>query len=1110
MNTTDGDLLRRYVRDHSEAAFEELTRRHLGLVYSAALRQVNHNTHLAEDVTQLVFTDLARKAARLLRHTSLTGWLYTSTRYAAASVRRTESRRSVREQEACAMQKLQLTEPQLDWTRISPLLDEAMHSLSEADREAVLLRHFEQRSYSEIGDHFGIGENAARMRVDRALDKLQAALARQGITSTALALAGVLSANAVGTFPATLISSISRNALATATGGIFAAFSSFFSSWIVKSAAVILMATIGLTIFKAAQPKPNLISKEVAVGGVFEEQKPTASILNAASTTNGGALVAVRVIEMSGQALHLKIVATDSGKPVPNVPMDMRVWANGKFNGAKHPVSDRFGNCLISYPPNVTRLEITTRIDDFADTQLLWTPQNGDLVPTNYLLRLDRPVAIGGHVVDADGNPVAGAKVGWNHEDDPGSVKLPQSHEFGWIEVSTDSNGRWRINRIAEDMLWRIYGSARETNHVDSKMIWPARNASDLKQLREQTFLFHLGRPITVHGVVVDDDDAPVVGANILVGGVAESGRRESISEMDGSFTVRGCKPGKQTITAEADGYAVTSMKAVLSDTSGPICLKLQRGKLLRLRVVDRNDLPLRKASVWLNTFENGSIEKNRPTIPQVEFEGKTDAEGRLVWSNAPDAELNFDVSAAKHTRVYGVKMRPDAEEHIVRLPDAVIVHGTVRDADTGDLIPKFRMITGWPEWNPMDNSTNAQWSRFSRDWLPFANGTYHHAFEEPLILGTKNPGYMLKFEADGYASFVTRSIGPDEGDVRLDVVLHRAAVVTATVYTPSGQLARNAEAGFVFPGARLSLVPGGFSNNFNRNGGSVVRTDKNGTFQLPADESISRIIVASPDGYAETTPAKLTEYPVIQLQSWGKLELTSYSGGKPAVGREYILEFENGSPETVSFDFTRSRFKTDGEGRVIIEKMPLGRHAVAPLYVSSTTPDNVTSWTPGQEKTFFEINPGTTTSVSLNSSDWTINASIRWPEGTHLKKGWNVLASLQSRIPWPANALTNEFARNAYLQSPEFLKLRKTLKYYPIEVKDAKTITIDHIAKGNYEIGVSVIDGPAIFTLNPGQSPPKVTCVLQGNLPVTVPKEPGNGVIDAGSVELHSVKQAK
>ena len=103
MNMTDGELLRCYARDRSESAFAELVTRHINLVHSAALRQVNGDAHLAEDVTQSVFATLARKAPGLLAHGSLTGWLYTSTRFVAATVRRTEQRRSNREQEAHAM-----------------------------------------------------------------------------------------------------------------------------------------------------------------------------------------------------------------------------------------------------------------------------------------------------------------------------------------------------------------------------------------------------------------------------------------------------------------------------------------------------------------------------------------------------------------------------------------------------------------------------------------------------------------------------------------------------------------------------------------------------------------------------------------------------------------------------------------------------------------------------------------------------------------------------------------------------------------------------------------------------------------------------------------------
>ena len=89
----DSELLARYAEEGSEMAFTELVRRHVDLVHSAALRQVGGNAALAQDVTQTVFIDLARKARTLSSRTVLTGWLYTSTRFAAAKQVRSEQRR---------------------------------------------------------------------------------------------------------------------------------------------------------------------------------------------------------------------------------------------------------------------------------------------------------------------------------------------------------------------------------------------------------------------------------------------------------------------------------------------------------------------------------------------------------------------------------------------------------------------------------------------------------------------------------------------------------------------------------------------------------------------------------------------------------------------------------------------------------------------------------------------------------------------------------------------------------------------------------------------------------------------------------------------------------
>jgi RNA polymerase sigma factor (sigma-70 family) len=214
MMSEDAELLRRYAVEHSEAAFTELIRRHVDLVYSAALRLVNGDAHRAQDVTQQVFAEFARQAKRLVRHPAPVGWLYTTTRLAALRAIRTEQRRSSREQEATTMNEL-LREPtpEPDWDHLRPVLEDAMHELGEKDRHAVLLRFFQNKSLKEVGMALGLGENAARMRVERALEKLRAVFLRRGVAATTT-LASVISANAVQIAPAGLAATLTSTSLA--------------------------------------------------------------------------------------------------------------------------------------------------------------------------------------------------------------------------------------------------------------------------------------------------------------------------------------------------------------------------------------------------------------------------------------------------------------------------------------------------------------------------------------------------------------------------------------------------------------------------------------------------------------------------------------------------------------------------------------------------------------------------------------------------------------------------------------------------------------------------------------------------------------------------------
>ena len=184
--TDDGQLLHQYLKDKSDAAFAELVRRHLGLVYHSALRQLGGDAHGANDDTQEVFIQLARYASSVRFHPTLAGWLYQTTHFKVREEIRARRRRQIREQKAQLMHEQSvMPEPAVAWEQLRPILDEIVMGLGPTDREAVILRYFKGQSFSAIGAELGLTEDTAQKRVDRALDKLRGSLAKKEISSSA-------------------------------------------------------------------------------------------------------------------------------------------------------------------------------------------------------------------------------------------------------------------------------------------------------------------------------------------------------------------------------------------------------------------------------------------------------------------------------------------------------------------------------------------------------------------------------------------------------------------------------------------------------------------------------------------------------------------------------------------------------------------------------------------------------------------------------------------------------------------------------------------------------------------------------------------------------------
>ncbi len=261
--STDAELLQRYARDRDERAFAELVQRHLGVVYGAALRRTGGRTHLAEDVAQKVFTGLARKAAGLSHHPALSGWLHRSTRYTAIDAIRSEQRGQQLTQTFAAMPDTAPTpEEQVEWARLRPMIDEVLDELKEPDREAMLLRYFEGLSFAEVGARMNLSENAARMRTERALEKLRFHLGRRGVTSTTVALGLLLANQAFALAPAGLASNVTSAALAAApaTGGVV----SFLLMSKITAPALSAVIAAGVTALVWTSVVPTVSAEELA------------------------------------------------------------------------------------------------------------------------------------------------------------------------------------------------------------------------------------------------------------------------------------------------------------------------------------------------------------------------------------------------------------------------------------------------------------------------------------------------------------------------------------------------------------------------------------------------------------------------------------------------------------------------------------------------------------------------------------------------------------------------------------------------------------------------------------------------------------------------------
>lgn len=272
----DISLLREYVDHGSDDAFAAIVTRHVNKVYSIALRHVR-NPHQAEEITQAVFVILARRARQLSSRIILSGWLCRTAQLTAVTFIRSETRRARREQEAYMQNPMTETESDV-WPQIAPLLDLAMAGLNEADYQALVLRFFDGKSMKEVGAALGASEDAAKMRVNRAVEKLRLFFAKRGIVVSVAVLMSAISVSSVQSAPATLAKTTTAVALAkgmtastptlTLIKGVLKimAWTKAKTAIVTGVVALFVAGTVTVVVKKISHPSPAAAAVQIPLG----------------------------------------------------------------------------------------------------------------------------------------------------------------------------------------------------------------------------------------------------------------------------------------------------------------------------------------------------------------------------------------------------------------------------------------------------------------------------------------------------------------------------------------------------------------------------------------------------------------------------------------------------------------------------------------------------------------------------------------------------------------------------------------------------------------------------------------------------------------------------
>ncbi len=976
---SEGQLLARFAVG-DEGAFEAIVTRH-GPMVRGVCRRLLYDPWDVEDAFQATFLVLLRKAGSLRDGESLGPWLHGVAYRVAARIRARAARRTGEESKGARPEAVE-SACDLERSELRILIDEEIRRLPEKYRGPVVLCYLEGRTHEEAARRLRCSAGSVRGRLDRARQKLKDRLVRRGVAPAAgLAALAAGGDSAAAAVPASLVAetvtTLARAATATAVSGTASASALELADGVFRAMIVAKLRVAGSFLAAAAILLAVGAAWLLTLGGSIAREgrdapAPVASRGDARADIQG---------EGQAPSIEIRVVDHRTERPVPGVALSVEVGRNPHSRTA----TDEAGRASVAIPEPLTGfLSVVARKEGFA-TVTLWFPSpfREEDLPGSYTLKLYPAETVGGVVHDEQGRPVAGVRVAPTVWTGSADIRYLREDIAEPAPATTDAQGRWQCPGMP---------AAIDPNRVSIRFTHPdyeavnVPNGQALVDVRRGQATV-LPRGVELTGRVVDPAGRPVLGAKLLRGPDRYGGDvLVAETDQEGRFRFAHTPAGETLLTVQATGYAPAMETVLVRPGLAPVEVRLQKGQMIRGRVVDAKSEPLAGAAIFVNGW------RGRRTLS---VQMTSDEEGEFRWTDAPPDSFWIDIDREGYLRISRREVPPGGGELTITMVKKLKVRGTVVDARTRHAVKSFTLVPGYDSGG--DFAT--YWERDRERRL--RKGRYEIAFDDM----TRLQGRRLRIEADGYMPAISRVIRDDEDDPVINFVLQEGAGVSGVVHRPDGKPLAGADVVLVVP-SQPAFISNGRPPQGNDH--RVVKTGGDGRFAFPPQEPPYTIVVLHDAGFAERTIRGADAPPAAELtvRPWGRIEGTFRIGSRPAARQKLKLDYSKPGDTPETLPWWSGEAETDDAGRFVFERVLPGDVTVGrPVLLK----DRGSSQTWGQSHvTHVDVAPGETVRPTIGGTGRPVIGKVTAPAGIAGPIDWTFSNnSLIPKEPTPVGFLS-------------------------------------------------------------------------------------------------------